>query len=230
MLGRGRAGICTRLPEVASLQCCFPLPCCLKLAVFAWAHALAGGLDSGKDANPGVSFPGKAQGLAGWSPLTQGEAPGWHLEVVLAQRAGQALFKADTASSPLGCFSLPFQLSLSPGVAAAHGDSFASASEAVATPSPGPAFCSWLPLGQGPFTHQITRISFRSLLVHTLTTASTCTHAGSAARPLRGAEWAWGLCGAVWQPPAISYRELEKCLVLAEMHCKKEVHSRYLKT
>lgn len=198
MLGSSRAGICTRLPEVASLQCCFPLHCCLKLAVFAWAqneqmkaHALAGDLDAGKATNPGVSFPGKAQGLAGLSPLTQGGAPGWHLEVVLAQRAGQALFRADTASSPWGCFSLPFQLSLSPGVTAARGDSFASASKAVATPSPGPAFCSWLPLCQCLFTHQLTRISFRSLLVHTLTTASTRTHAGSAARPFRGAEWAW---------------------------------------
>lgn len=110
--------------------------------MFAWAqneqikaHALAGGLDAGKAANPAVSFPGKAQGLAGLGPLTRGGDPGWDLEVVLAQRAGQALLRADTASGPSGCFSLPFQLSLSPGVAAAHGDSFASASKAVATPS-----------------------------------------------------------------------------------------------
>ena len=48
--------------------------------MFAWAqneqmkaHALAGDLDAGKATNPGVSFPGKAQGLAGLSPLTQGK-------------------------------------------------------------------------------------------------------------------------------------------------------------
>ena len=177
-----------------------------------------------------MSFPGKAQGLAGLGPLTRGGDPGWDLEVVLAQRAGQALLRADTASGPSGCFSLPFQLSLSPGMAAAHGDSFASASKAVATPSAWAGLLRLVALAQCPFTRQTTRISFRSFLVHTLTTASTRTCAGSAARPSRGAEPAWYLCGPKAQPPALSYQELEMCLVLAEMCCKKEVHSRCLKT
>ena len=180
---------------MASLQCWFPLP-----AVLAWAqneqikaHALAAGLDAGKATNLAVSFPGKAQGLAGLGPQTRGGGPGWDLEVVLAQHAGQALLRADTASGSSGCFSLPFQLSLSPGVAAAHGDSFASVSKAVATPSAWAGLLRLVALAQCPFTHQTTRISFRSFLVHTLATASTRTCAGSAARPLRGAERAVSL-------------------------------------
>lgn len=139
-------GFVARLPVAAvSLKCRFTLHCCVKLAVFTGAQndqiqacAVGGGLDAGKEANPAVSFPSKAQGLTGLGPLTKEEPLAGIWKLLLHGELARPSLGLTQPRAPCAASLLLHGFSVSHGVAAALHGSFASVSKAMGAPNAWP--------------------------------------------------------------------------------------------